>query len=83
MRTDARHYATDVLLRDGSSIHLRAIRPDDKQRLLALFSRLSPQSVYFRFFQAKATPHGRGTAVLYRVGLCPQCGAGGNATGRE
>jgi hypothetical protein len=49
--TEPRHYATDALLRDGSSIHIRAIRPDDKQRLLALFERLSSRSVYFRFFQ--------------------------------
>jgi hypothetical protein len=45
MRTEARHYATDALLRDGRSIQLRAIRPDDKTRLLAFFSRLSPRSV--------------------------------------
>src|SRR5262245_11124970 len=51
--TDPRHYATDELLRDGGSIHIRAIRPDDKQRLLALFERLSSRSVYFRFFQTK------------------------------
>src|SRR5207245_5750036 len=51
--TELRYYATDALLRDGSSIHLRAIRPDDKQRLLALFERLSSRSVYFRFFQTK------------------------------
>src|SRR5215475_11417590 len=51
--TEARHYATDALLRDGGSIHIRAIRPDDKQRLLALFERLSSRSVYFRFFQTK------------------------------
>jgi acetate---CoA ligase (ADP-forming) len=51
--TEPRHYATDALLRDGGSIHIRAIRPDDKQRLLALFERLSSRSVYFRFFQSK------------------------------
>src|SRR4029450_8894711 len=51
--TEPRHYATDALLRDGGSIHIRAIRPDDKQRLLALFTRLSSRSVYFRFFQTK------------------------------
>src|SRR5947208_15700965 len=51
--TALQHYATDALLRDGGSIHIRAIRPDDKQRLLALFTRLSSRSVYFRFFQTK------------------------------
>src|SRR5262247_740411 len=51
--TEPRHYATDALLRDGGSIHIRAIRPDDKPRLLDLFERLSSRSVYFRFFQTK------------------------------
>jgi acetyl coenzyme A synthetase (ADP forming)-like protein len=51
--TAPQHYATDALLRDGGSIHIRAIRPDDKQRLLALFTRLSSRSLYFRFFQTK------------------------------
>jgi acetyl coenzyme A synthetase (ADP forming)-like protein len=51
--TAPHHYATDALLRDGGSVHIRAIRPDDQQRLLALFERLSSRSVYFRFFQTK------------------------------
>jgi acetyl coenzyme A synthetase (ADP forming)-like protein len=51
--TEPRHYATDALLRDGGSIHIRAIRPDDKQRLLDLFEHLSSRSLYFRFFQTK------------------------------
>src|SRR5215510_674102 len=51
--TTPQRYATDALLRDGGSIHIRAIRSDDKQRLLALFERLSSRSVYFRFFQTK------------------------------
>jgi len=50
---DRRSYAAEGILRDGGSIHLRAIRADDKQRLLDHFSRLSAQSVYFRFFRAK------------------------------
>ena len=53
MSQDPRHYAAEGILRDGGSIHVRAIRPDDKQRLIDHFSRLSAQSVYFRFFRAK------------------------------
>jgi len=49
----ARFYSADVLLRNGSMIHIRAIRPDDKQRLLELFHSLSDQSVYYRFFSPK------------------------------
>ena len=50
---DARHYAVEEILRDGGSIHIRAIRPDDRQRLADHFQRLSPTSIYFRFFGAK------------------------------
>lgn len=50
---DLRNYAADEVLRDGGSIHVRAIRPDDKQRLLDHFNLLSPRSVHFRFFGAK------------------------------
>ena len=38
------------MLRDGGTCHLRPIRPDDAAGLVALHSRLSPQTVYFRFF---------------------------------
>jgi acetate---CoA ligase (ADP-forming) len=50
---DARTFAADAVLRDGGSIHLRAIRPDDKARLIDHFKRLSARSVYFRFFGSK------------------------------
>jgi acetyl coenzyme A synthetase (ADP forming)-like protein len=48
-----RDYATDALLRDGGSVHIRAIRPADRVPLVAFFQRLSARSVYFRFFQTK------------------------------
>jgi RimJ/RimL family protein N-acetyltransferase len=37
-------------LRDGTSVCVRAIRPDDKERLRIAFERLSTRSVYQRFF---------------------------------
>ena len=40
-----------AVLHDGSAVRIRAIRPDDKERLQSGFERLSPQSVYRRFFQ--------------------------------
>lgn len=42
-------YSTAVLLRDGSTLHLRPIQCDDQERLQALFARLSPHTVYLRF----------------------------------
>jgi GNAT superfamily N-acetyltransferase len=40
----------DVALKDGTAVHLRPIRDDDEAGLLALYDRLSPESLYFRFF---------------------------------
>lgn len=37
-------------LRDGESLRLRPIRPDDTARLQALHGRLSRDSIFFRFF---------------------------------
>jgi acetyl coenzyme A synthetase (ADP forming)-like protein len=48
-----RDYAADEVLKDGGSIHIRAIGPDDRERLIEHFSQLSARSVYFRFFNAK------------------------------
>jgi hypothetical protein len=41
---EARDYAVDERLRDGARLHIRAIRADDKQALVDLFERLSPQT---------------------------------------
>ncbi len=43
------HYETDVVLRDGRTLRLRPVRPDDDRRLLELFERMSAQSLYYRF----------------------------------
>jgi RimJ/RimL family protein N-acetyltransferase len=40
----------DVPLRDGGSVHLRPIRPDDAPRLQAFHGRLSRDSIFMRFF---------------------------------
>lgn len=42
-------YEKAVVLRDGSTLHLRPIRCDDENRFHALFYRLSPYTVYLRF----------------------------------
>src|SRR5579863_4585744 len=50
---DAAHYSAEEILRDGGSIHIRALRPDDRERLLDHFKGLSQQSRYYRFFGLK------------------------------
>jgi len=42
-------------LPDGTQARLRAIRPDDKDRLLEAFRNLEPSSIYTRFFGFKKT----------------------------
>jgi acyl-CoA synthetase (NDP forming)/GNAT superfamily N-acetyltransferase len=41
-----------VVLKDGGTVHVRPIRPDDGPRLEALHGRLSSESIYLRFFSA-------------------------------
>ena len=42
-----------VALRNGASVGLRPIRPDDAPRLMALCHRLSPHTVFQRFFSPR------------------------------
>ncbi|MEW9553165.1 GNAT family N-acetyltransferase [Nonomuraea sp. NPDC050783] len=44
------HWEADVVLADGGTAHVRPIRPADADRLRAFYSRLSEESIYFRFF---------------------------------
>jgi acetyl coenzyme A synthetase (ADP forming)-like protein len=53
MHVDLREYQAEAILRDGRPIYIRALRNGDQNHLLALFTRLSPRSVYFRFFRFK------------------------------
>jgi GNAT superfamily N-acetyltransferase len=47
--SDLRNYIADAAMLDGSAIQVRAIRADDKKRLLEHFHGLSEKSVYLRF----------------------------------
>jgi len=43
-----------AVLRDGTEVTIRPVIPEDAPRLQALYSRLSPESIYYRFLsQAK------------------------------
>lgn len=50
---DARHYTAKETLRDGLSVTIRAVRPNDKSKIVAAFEQLEPESIYSRFFQYK------------------------------
>jgi acyl-CoA synthetase (NDP forming)/RimJ/RimL family protein N-acetyltransferase len=53
MASGWKDYAADGILRDGTSVHIRAIRPEDRAELARGFAELSPEAVYFRFFRVK------------------------------
>ncbi|MEO3855054.1 GNAT family N-acetyltransferase [Acrocarpospora sp. B8E8] len=44
------HWEADVVLSDGGTAHLRPIHPGDAGLLRDFYSRLSDQTIYFRFF---------------------------------
>ncbi len=50
-----RHWEADAVLADGGTVHVRPITPDDADRLRAFHSRLSPETVYNRFFSMVRT----------------------------
>jgi acetyl coenzyme A synthetase (ADP forming)-like protein len=52
----------DVVLRDGTTLRLRPLRFDDGAALQRFLAALSPDSVYFRFFNLRPDP-----AVIARV----------------
>lgn len=50
---DLSDYSANAILRDGTPVRIRAIRPGDKQRLALHFEGLSNDSRYHRFFGVK------------------------------
>jgi acetyl coenzyme A synthetase (ADP forming)-like protein len=48
--TSPPHRNGNVVLRDGSTVRVRAMRPDDDEALLGLFTSLSEESIWLRFF---------------------------------
>jgi len=49
------HWEADAVLADGGIVHLRPITPQDADRLRAMHARLSPETVYMRFFSMVRT----------------------------
>lgn len=82
---DARTYLAEEVSRDGARVRIRAIRPDDKAHLTRFHQRLSPESVYFRFFEFKRELSERDLRYLTeldfdrRVALVATLGTGSDA----
>lgn len=50
MPLDLVRYVHDIALRDGRTVHIRPIRPDDLDAMMQMWSRLSMDTVRLRFF---------------------------------
>lgn len=48
--------AAHALMADGSTVLIRPARPDDRDRLLELYRRMSPENLRLRFFSSAARP---------------------------
>ena len=53
LMADPRNYYAQATLKDGTLVNIRAIRKDDKERLLQAFRALDREAVYRRFFSPK------------------------------
>ena len=51
--SDAASHSAIETLRDGKRVEIRALRPEDRDPMLAAVGRTSAQSLYRRFFSAK------------------------------
>lgn len=77
-----RHREADVVLKDGSTVHVRPIRPGDRPGLLRMFRGLSPESLGMRFFAgvsdellARAVERFLDVDYVLRFGLVATTGA--------
>ncbi|MEV2267205.1 bifunctional acetate--CoA ligase family protein/GNAT family N-acetyltransferase [Nonomuraea africana] len=61
------HWEADVVLADGGTAHVRPIRPADADRLRAFYSRLSAESIYFRYFGPRPKLSDREVAFFTNV----------------
>ena len=62
--SDQSQYESDVVLRDGSTLRLRPVRPDDQEGLRALHDRLSKESLRSRFFGIPSRTDGEVSRLL-------------------
>ncbi|MEV6105124.1 GNAT family N-acetyltransferase [Streptomyces sp. NPDC051940] len=74
------HWEADVVLRDGGTAQIRPITPEDADRLVAFFARVSDESKYYRFFAPYPKLSARDVRLFThhdwvdRVGLCATVG---------
>ncbi|HEY0788413.1 MAG TPA: GNAT family N-acetyltransferase, partial [Thermoanaerobaculia bacterium] len=72
---------SDIVLRNGTTLHLRPVRPADKSGLLELFRGLSADSLYYRFFDSRR-PEAAVEATPYAVDYNDVFGMVGELAGK-
>jgi acetate---CoA ligase (ADP-forming) len=77
-----RHRQADVVLRDGSTVHVRPVRATDAPAVQAFFEHLSPKSIGLRFFSGfpdldRAVRWATDVDHQHRYGLIATSGADG------
>jgi RimJ/RimL family protein N-acetyltransferase len=50
---DDRQFTQAATLRDGRPVTIRVMRPDDRERIVAAFSKLDADTIYTRFFSPR------------------------------
>jgi RimJ/RimL family protein N-acetyltransferase len=50
---DPREYAASETLKNGLAVTIRALRPDDRERIARAIRELDPQSIYLRLFSQR------------------------------
>lgn len=45
------NFSREVLLRDGTALRMRQLKPTDREALVALFKRCSPETIRYRFLR--------------------------------
>ena len=64
---DAQNYKVADKLKDGTAVTIRAIRPDDKNRIVEAFRNLDAESIYTRFFRYKSELTGEELRAITEV----------------
>lgn len=81
-RTKVADLSHTITLRNGASVSVRAIRPDDMERLQQFHARLSPDTIVMRYFRAAPVLYNRDARRLThldydnRMALVATVGAG-------
>jgi len=83
---DDRRFSQGAVLRNGTAVTIRAMRPDDRERIIAAFNKLDAQTIYTRFFSFRKEIPARALERIAAIdfdhlaGLVATVGSGGDET---